>query len=108
MTYVRGQLGDRLQRQIARAHRRWLHPPADASLATTSWSSGHPQTAAVSAVDSAVRTPAAVPRRCRAPDTAAAVQTAQPDMAAARVPHRRLGPLCRADADHAHLTWRWP
>ena len=26
MTYVRGQLGDRLQRQIARAHRRWLHP----------------------------------------------------------------------------------
>jgi hypothetical protein len=26
MTYVRGQLGDRLQRQIARAYRRWLHP----------------------------------------------------------------------------------
>jgi hypothetical protein len=25
MTYVRGQLGDRLQRQLARAYRRWLH-----------------------------------------------------------------------------------
>jgi hypothetical protein len=26
MTYVRGQLGDRLQRQLARAYRRWRHP----------------------------------------------------------------------------------
>jgi hypothetical protein len=26
MTYVRGQLGDRLQRQLARASRRWRHP----------------------------------------------------------------------------------
>jgi hypothetical protein len=26
MTYVRAQLGDRLQRQVARAYRRWLHP----------------------------------------------------------------------------------
>jgi hypothetical protein len=26
MTYVRGQLGDRLQRQLARAYRRWQHP----------------------------------------------------------------------------------
>jgi hypothetical protein len=26
MTYVRGQLGDRLQRQLARAYRGWLHP----------------------------------------------------------------------------------
>jgi hypothetical protein len=26
MTYVRAQLGDRLQRQLARAYRRWLHP----------------------------------------------------------------------------------
>jgi hypothetical protein len=26
MTYVRGQLGDRLGRQLARAYRRWLHP----------------------------------------------------------------------------------
>jgi hypothetical protein len=25
MTYVRAQLGDRLQRQLARAYRRWLH-----------------------------------------------------------------------------------
>jgi hypothetical protein len=25
MTYVRAQLGDRLQRQLARAHRRWQH-----------------------------------------------------------------------------------
>jgi hypothetical protein len=25
MTYVRGQLGDRLQRQLARAYRRWRH-----------------------------------------------------------------------------------
>jgi hypothetical protein len=25
MTYVRGQLGERLQRQLARAYRRWLH-----------------------------------------------------------------------------------
>jgi hypothetical protein len=26
MTYVRAQLGDRLQRQLARADRRWRHP----------------------------------------------------------------------------------
>jgi hypothetical protein len=26
MTYVRAQLGDRLQRQLARAYRRWRHP----------------------------------------------------------------------------------
>jgi hypothetical protein len=26
MTYVRGQLADRLQRQLARAYRRWRHP----------------------------------------------------------------------------------
>jgi hypothetical protein len=26
MTYVRAQLGDRMQRQIARAYRQWLHP----------------------------------------------------------------------------------
>jgi hypothetical protein len=26
MTYVRAELGDRLQRQLARAYRRWLHP----------------------------------------------------------------------------------
>jgi hypothetical protein len=26
MTYVRGQLGDRLQRQLARADQRWRHP----------------------------------------------------------------------------------
>jgi hypothetical protein len=26
MTYVRAQLADRLQRQLARAYRRWLHP----------------------------------------------------------------------------------
>jgi hypothetical protein len=26
MTYVRAQLGDRLQRQLGRAYRRWLHP----------------------------------------------------------------------------------
>jgi hypothetical protein len=26
MTYVRGQLGDRLQRQLARAYRQWRHP----------------------------------------------------------------------------------
>jgi hypothetical protein len=26
MTYMRAQLGDRLQRQLARAYRRWLHP----------------------------------------------------------------------------------
>jgi hypothetical protein len=25
MTYVRGQLGDRLQRQLTRAYRRWRH-----------------------------------------------------------------------------------
>jgi hypothetical protein len=25
MTYVRAELGDRLQRQLARAYRRWLH-----------------------------------------------------------------------------------
>jgi hypothetical protein len=25
MTYVRGQLGDRLQRELARAYRRWRH-----------------------------------------------------------------------------------
>ena len=28
MTYVRAQLGDRLQRQLARAYRRWQHPPS--------------------------------------------------------------------------------
>jgi hypothetical protein len=37
MTYVRAQLGDRLGRQLARAHRRWLRPtrgrrPSDRSL----------------------------------------------------------------------------
>jgi hypothetical protein len=26
MTYVRAQVGDRLQRQLARAYRQWLHP----------------------------------------------------------------------------------
>jgi len=26
MTYVRAELGDRLQRRLARAYRRWLHP----------------------------------------------------------------------------------
>jgi hypothetical protein len=26
MTFVRAQLGDRLQRQLARADRRWRHP----------------------------------------------------------------------------------
>jgi hypothetical protein len=26
MTYVRAQLADRLQGQLARAYRRWLHP----------------------------------------------------------------------------------
>jgi hypothetical protein len=26
MTYLRAQLADRLQRQLARAYRRWLHP----------------------------------------------------------------------------------
>ena len=26
MTYVRGQLGDRLQRQLTHAYRQWLHP----------------------------------------------------------------------------------
>jgi hypothetical protein len=26
MTYVRAQLGDRLQRQLTRAYRRWRHP----------------------------------------------------------------------------------
>jgi hypothetical protein len=26
MTYVRAQLGDRLQRQLTQAHRRWRHP----------------------------------------------------------------------------------
>jgi hypothetical protein len=26
MTYVRAQLGDRLQRQLAQAYRRWRHP----------------------------------------------------------------------------------
>jgi hypothetical protein len=26
MTYVRAQLGDRLQRQLARAYRQWRHP----------------------------------------------------------------------------------
>jgi hypothetical protein len=26
MTYVRGQIRDRLSARLARAHRRWLHP----------------------------------------------------------------------------------
>lgn len=29
MTYVRAQLGDRLQRQLVRASRRWRHPSSD-------------------------------------------------------------------------------
>jgi hypothetical protein len=52
MTYVRGQLGDRLHRQLARAWWRWRHPPVAAGLATGSCSSRHPQTAAGSRVDS--------------------------------------------------------
>jgi hypothetical protein len=48
MTYVRGQLGDRLGRQLTRADRRGGIPPADGGPATASRSSGHPQTAAVS------------------------------------------------------------
>jgi hypothetical protein len=96
MTYVRGQLGDRLQRQLARAYRRWLHPTSGRRPGDASCGSGHPQTAAVSAVDSAVRTPGRGSAARRTPDTAVAVQTAQPDMAAAPIPHRRLGPLCRS------------
>jgi hypothetical protein len=107
MTYVREQPHTRLARQLGQAYRRWLHPPpADAGQVTGSCSrdtrklrhcprwtvpSGHP---------------AAVPRRCRTPDTAAAVHTAQPDMAAAPVPHRRPGSPCRADTGHAHPTWK--
>jgi hypothetical protein len=52
--------------------------PADAGQATASCSGGHPQTAAASAVDSAVRTPAAVPPASWTPDTAAAVRVAAP------------------------------
>jgi hypothetical protein len=57
MTYLRAQLADRLQRQLARAYRRWLRPTSGRRPATTSCSRGHRQTAAVSTVDGAVRTP---------------------------------------------------
>jgi hypothetical protein len=53
-------------------------PPADAGQATAFCSSGHPQAAALSAVDGAVRTHRRGP--AAPPDTAAAVQTAQPDL----------------------------
>jgi hypothetical protein len=59
MTYVRAQLGDRLQGQLARASRRWRHPrPATGGQATAScspavgsvrgghWPSGHHRQAA--------------------------------------------------------------
>jgi hypothetical protein len=36
MTSVRGQLRGRLTARLARAHRRWLHPPAVADPATSS------------------------------------------------------------------------
>jgi hypothetical protein len=52
MTYVRAQLGDRLQRQLARAYRRWLHPTSGHLSGDRSCNSGHPQAAAVSAADS--------------------------------------------------------
>jgi hypothetical protein len=58
-------------------------PAADAGRPTASCSSGHPQAAAVSAVDSAVRTPAAVSSASRTPSAAAAVRSAAPDTAAA-------------------------
>jgi hypothetical protein len=55
MTYVREQLRQRLARQVGGRTCGGCTPPADAGPATASCSSGHPQTAAVSAVDGAVR-----------------------------------------------------
>jgi len=52
--------------------------PGDAARATASCSGGHPPAAAASAVDSVVRTPAAVPSASWTPDTAAAVRLAAP------------------------------
>lgn len=51
MTYVGGQLGDRLQRQLTRAYRQWRHPSSGRRQTTASCSGGHPQAAAVSAAD---------------------------------------------------------
>jgi hypothetical protein len=51
MTLVRAQLGDRLGCQLARASGGSGTRPAAAGQATGSWSSGHPQTAAVSQPD---------------------------------------------------------
>ena len=42
MTYVRDQLGDRLQRQLVRAYQRRLHPSSGRRPATGSSSSKHP------------------------------------------------------------------
>jgi hypothetical protein len=52
-------------------------------------SSGHPQSAACPWWTVPSGHPAAAPRRCRTPDTAAAVQTAEPDTAVARIGQHR-------------------
>jgi hypothetical protein len=67
MTYVREQLRQRLGQEVRQAWRRWLHPAGDAGQTTASCSGGHPQGAAVSAVDGAVRTPGRGPAAL--PDT---------------------------------------
>jgi hypothetical protein len=109
MTYVRGQLGDRLQRQIARAYRRWLHPTSGRRPGDASCSSGHPQAAAVSTVDSAVRPP-----RPRFRGAAGHRTLPQPSRQRSRTwppllfRTRGWGRSAGADADHAHFVWRWP
>lgn len=60
MTYVRAQLCDRLQRQVARAYRQWRHQTSRHDLATTSCSrrhqpSGHPAAVPEAAGDSGRR-----------------------------------------------------
>jgi hypothetical protein len=106
MTYVRAQLRQRLSRQVWRAWRQCgCTPPA----ATASFSSGHPQAAAVSAVDSAVRTPgrgsAALPdtEHCRSrPDGYS--RTWPPLM----FPHRRLGVAMPGGGRSCSPHFDWP
>jgi hypothetical protein len=59
MTYVREQLRDRLSRQLRNAYRRWPHPTSGRRPGDRFLEGRTPVDKAVSAVDSAVRTPSA-------------------------------------------------
>jgi len=104
MTYVREQLRSRLARQVGRAWWRWLHPtsgrrPGDRFCAADTHRLRQCPRRTV---------PSGHRPRCRGATGHWTLPRpsgrSQPDMAAAPVPHRRLGWLCWTDAYHPYLT----